>query len=135
MPKRFGILTILTLAACVETHEENRVDAIRGKQLFSENCAVCHGPNAEGAGDASLGLGTPPPGLRQLSQRNGGVFPRDYVMGTIDGLERHETLDAAMPEFGAGNLGPLIQVEEDGHTVPTPAKLLALAAYLETIQD
>ena len=56
-------------------------------------------------------------------------------MTTIDGLSRHNQLTAAMPEFGAGDLGPIVQVEEDGLSTPIPADLIALANYLESIQD
>ena len=56
-------------------------------------------------------------------------------MSTIDGLSRHFQEDAAMPEFGAGDLGPLVQVGDDKFSTPIPADLIALANYLESIQD
>jgi hypothetical protein len=40
-----------------------------------------------------------------------------------------------MPEFGALDLGPAVIVEDDGIGTPVPATLLALANYLETIQE
>ena len=126
---------VVAVAGCAPEAESPRVDVLRGKQLFQENCAVCHGANAAGSGPASLGLGSPPPSLRGLSAANGGIFPRDFVLGTIDGLERHSDPIAAMPEFGAGDVGPLVQVEENGLSTPIPADLLALANYLETLQD
>ena len=135
MTFRYSVLAVLALSACVENADETRVDVLRGKQLFAENCAVCHGTNAEGAGIASLGLGAPPPGLTRLTIENGGVFPRERVLAVIDGLDRHNNPMATMPEFGAGDLGPLIQVENNGLSTPTPAIMLALATYLESIQD
>jgi hypothetical protein len=63
------------------------------------------------------------------------MFPRDAVMSTIDGYGRAGGSHGAMPEFGAGDLGPLVQVEADGLSTPVPADLLALTNYLESIQD
>jgi mono/diheme cytochrome c family protein len=127
--------TAVSIQACTPDQDSTRVDTMRGKQLFTENCAVCHGTDANGAGIASLGLGAPPPGLLTLSAKNDGVFPRDHVLSTIDGLSRHDHPTAAMPEFGASDMGPTILVEEGGLGTPIPANLLALAIYLESIQN
>lgn len=128
-------ISALLLSGCAFENAATRTDALRGKALYDERCVQCHGRNGEGAGAASLGLGLPPPSLRQLAQNNGGVFPTEFVMATIDGLSRHNEIAAAMPEFGAGDLGPIIQVEDAGLSAPIPADLIALASYLETIQD
>lgn len=123
-------------SGCVTDGSAQRTDADYGKVLFLAHCADCHGTDASGSGVASLGLGTPPPSLRQLSKRNSGVFPREYVMSVIDGLARREHPGSVMPEFGAGDLGELVQVENDeGLSTPIPANLLAFANYLESIQE
>ncbi len=133
--KFIWLFAALTMVACTPDQQVARTDSERGKAVYATRCAQCHGAAGEGAGPASLGLGAPPPSLRLLTANNNNVFPRDYVMSTIDGLARHDHPTAAMPEFGDGNLGQLIQVEENGLSVPIPAELLALANYLETIQD
>jgi hypothetical protein len=69
-----------------------------------------------------------------IAARNDGVFPRDQVMSTIDGLDRGAHFSAAMPEFGAGDLGDTVIVESDGLGTPVPEGLLALTDYLESIQ-
>lgn len=79
----------------------------------------------------ALQLFQPPPDLTRISARNGGAFPRDYVMGAIDGFQRRDHFSGAMPAFGDADLGPLVAAP-DG--TPVPAMLLALAAYLEQIQ-
>ncbi len=141
MPSRFHIkplviiLAAAALAGCVAEPEDDRTDVLQGQTLFMAQCAACHGDDGRGAGAASLGLGAPPPSLTTLSARNDGVFPRDYVMTMIDGLTRQGHPDIAMPEFGAQDMGPLVQVEEDGISTPVPADLLALANYLEAIQE
>lgn len=128
------IVPIFSATGCAPDDEVFRTDVIQGEAIYDARCAACHGVQGEGAGPESLGLGTPPPSLRLLSARNGGVFPREYVMSTIDGLSRHNQA-AAMPEFGAQDMGPLIQVEKNGLSTPTPANLIAVTSYLETIQD
>jgi hypothetical protein len=55
-------------------------------------------------------------------------------MSTIDGLDRGAHFSAAMPEFGAGDLGETIIVENEGLGTPVPMKLLMLTEYLESIQ-
>ena len=133
--RNLSILYVLATAACAPEEQSMRTDAVRGKAIYDARCAQCHGADGAGAGPASLGLGGPPPSLRNLASNNDGVFPREYVMATIDGLSRHNELTAAMPEFGAGYLGPVIQVEENGLSMPIPAELLALANYIESIQN
>lgn len=124
-----ALIALLTLAACVQ---EQPAD---GRMLFMDNCAACHGADAMGDGELGAELTVMPPDLTRLAARNGGVFPRDYVMSTIDGYSRGSHFSAAMPEFGAGGLGPVVVVEDaQGHGIPVPANLIALADYLETVQ-
>ena len=122
------ILAVLGAAACVE-------EPIDGRVAYQENCASCHEVAAKGDGPIAAGLTTAPPDLTMIAARNGGVFPTDQVMSTIDGLDRGEHFSTAMPEFGAGDMGATVIVEEDGLGTPVPMQLLALAEYLESIQQ
>ena len=122
------ILSVVGLAACVE-------EPIDGPTAYQENCAVCHGDGGKGDGPAARGLATAPPDLTMLAARNGGVFPTDDVMSIIDGLEREPHFSNAMPEFGAGDLGETVIVENEGLGTPVPFKLLVLTEYLESIQQ
>ncbi len=121
------ILAALGLAACVE-------EQIDGPSAYLENCASCHGADGTGGGPAARGLAVAPPDLTMIAARNGGVFPTNQVMSTIDGLDRGAHFSAAMPEFGAGDLGETVIIEEDGLGMPVPIKLLVLTQYLESIQ-
>lgn len=115
--------------------ETQRTDAVYGKSLFERDCAACHGNDARGGGPASLGLGVVPPDLTQFTKQNNGTFPRDRVMSAIDGFDRKEHWENPMPTFGDEGLGPLVQIEKQGISTPVPSDLLALANYLESIQD
>lgn len=127
--KYLGVLVLPLLAACVAETE-----VPDGALLFAENCVACHGADAKGGGPAAAGLDVPPPDLTMIAERNGGVFSRNQVASIIDGLDRGAHFSAAMPEFGAIDLGPLVMTDEDGSPVPIPADLLALTEYLEAIQ-
>jgi len=122
-------LALFGLSACVEEPE------ISGSAAFMDSCAGCHGADGRGGGPMADGLPIPPPDLTGMSAANGGIFPRDYIMSTIDGYARGSHFSAAMPEFGAGDMGPIVIVEDvEGIGTPVPARLLALADYLESIQ-
>lgn len=120
---------LVFLAGCIAEPE------VSGPQLYADNCAACHGANGTGNGPASAGLPVAPPDLTGLTARNNGVFPRDYVMSTIDGYTRDSHFAVGMPTFGDGDLGEVVIVEnQDGTGTPVPVDLLALADYLESIQ-
>lgn len=125
--KQFPLIGLVALAACVE-------EPIDGQRAFAQDCAGCHGASGMGDGPLAAGLVPPPPDLTQLSARNGGIYPADYVMSTIDGLNRTPHFSAAMPEFGAGDLGETVIVERDGLGTPIPIRLLAISDYLEALQ-
>lgn len=127
--KRTHLLMLPLLAACVED-----VQIPSGERLFAQNCAACHGAGGQGDGPMATGLDQAPPDLTTIAMRNGGVFPRNQVASTIDGLDRGAHFSAAMPEFGAGDMGPLVMMDEGGNPVPIPADLLALVEYLESLQ-
>lgn len=126
------IFTTLTLAGCVNQSTDTSPEA--GALAFQQDCASCHGTDARGEGDFGRTLIRVPPDLTTLTQRYGGTYPRDFVMSTIDGYARGDHFSPAMPEFGAGDMGATVIVEQDGIGTPVPARLLALANYLESIQ-
>ncbi|MFN3662330.1 c-type cytochrome [Yoonia sp.] len=126
--QKYILIAMLALAACVD---EEPMD---GRSAFLENCASCHGADGTGDGPMARGLGVSPPDLTQISARNGGTFPRDRVMSTIDGYQAGGHLSGAMPEFGAGDMGDTVIVETNGLGTPVPMMLLALTDYVESLQ-
>lgn len=76
--------------------------AMAGKDLYREYCAVCHGTSGKGDGPAASALKTPPSDLTQISSKNGGKFPELKVQHMINGeLEQplaHGSKD--MPVWG-----------------------------------
>lgn len=127
--QKYLLLAVLALAACVE---EEPVD---GRTAYLDNCAACHGADGTGNGPAARGLSVAPPDLTTISARNGGTFPRDAVMSTIDGYNAGDHLSGAMPEFGAGDMGETVIVENNGLGTPVPMTLLVLTDYIESLQQ
>ncbi|NNK77230.1 MAG: c-type cytochrome [Litoreibacter sp.] len=105
-------------------------------RLYSENCAACHGSSGTGDGPMAAALSPKPSDLTTLTMRNGGIFPRISVMSTIDGYNRATLERASMPRFGDFLEGNLVPVDlGDGVLTPTPVDLLALADYVESLQQ
>lgn len=49
----------------------------KGNELFNSHCAVCHGENGKGDGEAGFGLSVPPGDLTEsliISESNGSLF-------------------------------------------------------------
>lgn len=124
-------LACAALWACAPAPE------VAGRALYGEFCTSCHGASGRGDGPAAAGLGRTPADLTRISARNGGSFPLAEVLSTIDGYTRAREDDLTMPEFGVMlEDGPLVTVDTgDGIPTPVPARLLALAEYLGTIQE
>lgn len=121
----------LFVAACAP-QDVDMPDPGEGAALFNQNCASCHGLNAD---LTTRELATAAPDLQRISRRHKGEFPRTKVLSQIDGYGRGRVSSAQMPEFGALLEGDLIPVEVDGVFTPTPRPLAALLTYLESIQS
>jgi len=76
--------------------------AMDGERLFRTYCGACHGKTAKGDGPLAKDLKVTPADLTKLSEKNGGTFPFEMVMKTIDNgrsVRGHGTED--MPAWGA----------------------------------
>jgi len=76
--------------------------AMDGQRLFQTYCGACHGKTAKGDGPLAKDLKVAPADLTKLSEKNGGTFPFEMVMKTIDhgrNVRGHGTED--MPAWGA----------------------------------
>ncbi|MFN4057763.1 MAG: c-type cytochrome [Roseinatronobacter sp.] len=122
---KIHLALILLLAACTPQTQSPSA----GRTLFAQNCAACHGADARG-GDTI-------PDLTGFALRAGGNFPRTFVLEKLDGYARGQTAYAGseMPEFGHLLTGPLARVDQgQGVSRPYPESVIALAAWLESVQ-
>jgi mono/diheme cytochrome c family protein len=105
------------------------VASLDGYQLFQAYCAVCHGKDASGNGPMARVLKTPPPDLRHVAVRNGGVFPLQRVERIISGESEvfaHGTRE--MPLWGP--IFSQVAWDQDLGRV----RIRNLAKYLEKLQ-
>lgn len=101
---------------------------------YARLCASCHGPEGRGDGPAAAGLASRPADLTRIARRAGGTYPRLQVMSRIYGYTMGSS-DSHMPQFGDLLEGPSVLYDPgDGIETPTPARLVALQQYLETLQ-
>jgi mono/diheme cytochrome c family protein len=103
-------------------------------EFFAENCTACHGTGGKGDGPAAVGADPAVPDLTRIAARRGGAFPWVSVMNQIDGYSRGG--HGMMPEFGEILEGDTMLIDTgDGVMTPTPVRLVALTAYLESLQQ
>ncbi|WP_339770165.1 c-type cytochrome [uncultured Pseudosulfitobacter sp.] len=127
-------LSCVLLSACTEGPVGDS-DAVRaGQRIYAKECAACHGTGGEGAGSASLALGTIPPDLTGLKQRNDGYFPREFVRRFIMGRLEKDDPASPMPDFSTVGLRHVYpEGGADGEVLETD--FANLLDYLEAIQE
>lgn len=126
------LLLILALTLTART-----AAAQSGKQDYETYCADCHGPGAKGNGPGSLTIPMtpPPPDLTQLAKKNGGKFPFDEVVDTIDGRKNIPSHERIQMPF----LGTTLQKRGKEFTPESDAevkrRIEAMARYVESLQQ
>ncbi len=104
-----------------------------GRELYEGYCIACHGADGSG-GVLAPYLAPPPPDLRRIAARQGGVFPHAKVEAWIDGrdpIASHGTRE--MPVWGAAfreetELNQLTETRVRG-------RIVLLTEYLASIQE
>lgn len=129
-----AVIPIFTLAL---TMASPALAQSAGEQLFLSRCAGCHGAGAQGDGPMAGLITVEVPDLTGLVARNGGAFPLADVVRTIDGrmaLRGHG--GGPMPVFGEILGGGSAALDlPDGAILETRGDVLAIAAYLQEIQQ
>jgi len=121
--------TLVLFAACKMDPPQPSAEA-----FFAQNCTACHGVTGRGDGPIAAGMDPAVPDLTHIAARNGGTFPKVAVMNQIDGYSRSG--HGMMPEFGDILLGDTMLVDTgDGIMTPAPVRLVALTAYIESLQQ
>ena len=106
-----------------------------GRAVWLDACASCHGPSARGDGPMAEMLALPVPNLTGLAAANGGSFPWLRVVHLVDGRSGLRGHGGPMPILGALMRGDAVAAEApDGSPVITSARVLAVVAWLESVQ-
>ena len=131
-----GVLVVTGLAAAASLNgqvspdpaQTAEADPLTGSISFDLYCASCHSRSGEGNGPAASSLRTTPADLTLLARRNGGTFPRERVMATIDGSSGSATHGSPdMPVWG-----PTFRaLDPSGREA---VRLRNLVAFVESIQ-
>jgi mono/diheme cytochrome c family protein len=99
----------------------------KGRKLFSQYCATCHGATAKGEGPVAAALKVGPPDLTAI-QQTGEKFPFYRVQTKIDGekeVTAHGT--SKMPVWGT-------VFKRTSGELQRHADVYALVKYIESIQ-
>ncbi len=126
------LLLILLLAATART-----AAAQSGIRDYQNYCAECHGLGGKGDGPSRLTIpmNPPPNDLTQMAKNNGGKFPFDEVVESIDGrknIPSHARLQ--MPFWGTTlqKPGKEFTPESDAEV---KKRIESMARYVESIQQ
>lgn len=99
----------------------------RGRKLFNQYCAACHGVNGKGEGPAAAALKIAPPDLTSI-QKPGEKFPFYRVQTTIEGEQAVTAHGSSkMPVWGTIFRRTQGELQKQGD-------IYALVKYVESIQ-
>ena len=123
------------LGALQEGEEETATySTFNGKQTYRTFCVNCHGAGAKGDGYLVDSLKAKPADLTTLAKENGGEFPAERVLASIDGrnqIKGHGMRE--MPVWGDVFLWPEGDSPERREHVKR--KLGELVEFLKSIQE
>jgi mono/diheme cytochrome c family protein len=105
-------------------------ESLVGSVSFDLYCASCHGRLGRGDGPTSAALKTKPADLTILARANRGVFPRERVLGFIEGSTR--AASHGSPEMPVW--GPTLRAL-DASDARVTVRLQNLVAFVESIQQ
>jgi mono/diheme cytochrome c family protein len=130
-----GIGVGLIASAQTPTKGGPKGNIAAGKELFHQNCSVCHGEDAKGKGSmydpesAEPARRVPPADLTMLTEHNAGKFPADRVRNAIDNKD-------AIPAHGTPEMpawGDVFYLLKSRPKV-LEERVRDLTAYIESIQ-
>jgi mono/diheme cytochrome c family protein len=108
-----------------------------GQQDYQAYCAECHGVDGKGNGTSvsTIPMNPPPSDLTHLVSKNGGKFPFEWVVETIDGrahIPSHERLQ--MPFLGTTLQEPGMEFTPESDA-EVKRRIESMTRYVETLQQ
>jgi mono/diheme cytochrome c family protein len=123
------VLLAAALTASIAAAQESP----SGQEEFRTYCASCHGTSGRGNGIMAELLMKKPADLTVLAKNNGGRFPLDRVIATIDG--RVEVAGHGAREMPVWGKIFRSDHEASNSAVSAEDRILALAYYIRSIQE
>ena len=138
MSSRVGIAAVLWLAMSVAaisssaqttTSSAAKAAVARGRAMFEQHCAACHGKGGNGDGPAASAMTTKPTDLRLMQARHG-AFLAAQVESAIRGTD--PVVAHGVP--GMMVWGAIFRADAHGNEAAVDARIRDLVAFIETIQ-
>lgn len=126
--KIMGVISILCITVIWQTTfaDDDPAAAAKGKVLYNQYCASCHGLDGTGNGPAAASLKVAPPDLRTL-QTQGEEFPGVKVMLIIEGEKN-------VPAHGSTEMPVWGKVLTRTRGLAGKGDIYGLVHYIQSIQ-
>ncbi len=108
------------------------IPSMAGQDLFSFYCSSCHGRDGKGKGPMAAVLKVPPADLTTLRRRNGGIFPKERLVGYVAG--GGTMLSGAHGSNEMPVWGPIFMTLDPSDRLAV-IRIENVVQYLETIQS
>lgn len=125
-----GCCTVTGLSAARRVVGPDSASIERGRILFEQHCASCHGKEGRGDGPTAATLTRRPPNLSALQQRSGAFFTA-AVESAITGT------NPAVAHRAPGMIvwSAIFRADARGNRAAADARLHDLVAFIESIQQ
>lgn len=130
-----GLVLVLLAGAGALAAKEEGDPAQRGREVYLQYCASCHGTAAKGDGVVGEAFRNRVPDLTRISARRNGRFPAEEVHEIIDGRRRvvpHGSSD--MPVWGERLAQEIPDETSRAQDAFVQGRISLLVAYLRSIQ-
>lgn len=122
-----GVLLACSAALANDSAPKTVLDD--GQEVYTENCAYCHGDKAKGDGPMASILTVKPVDLTSLAKKNNGQFDFWKEFNTIDGRDILRAHGASqMPIWGA-------KLKNEWGQAGMRARMIQVTMYIQSIQE
>jgi len=129
-----ALVTLFAHGCRTSNQASRQTPQASGGILFEIHCSACHGETGGGDGPGAIGYCIPPPDLRTITIRRGGLFPEQELCDIIDGrkyIAAHGMRQ--MPFWGTPSLDSSNQPAAHRESLGREA-IAELVTYIRTMQ-
>ena len=126
----FTIVLAVALSGTAVGAQTDKAAIERGRTLFEQHCASCHGKSGRGDGPTAATIARKPTNLTVMQQRSGAFF-RAQVESAVQGT--NASLAHRAPDMLVW--GALFRANARGNRSAADARLRDLVAFIESIQQ